>query len=317
MRAMRFRSYGTPDALELVSDAPMPDPSKTQVLVRVHATSVNPIDWQLASGQYRWLVPTRMPAVPGFDVSGEVARVGAKVTEVGVGDRVCGLTSTFGGCAEYAVVDRRALARVPANMNEVQAAALPLAGVTALQCLRDHGGLNMHGSKQRVLIVGASGGVGHYAVQIAHAAGAHVVGVCSGPNEDLVRGLGADDVIDYRTQTDFGAGYDIVVDAVGHGGFAAFRGCLSKCGRYVAPNPSAGDILWTILTRASGSRKCNAMLFRSRGRDLELLAQMVGRNELRSVVDQTFSFDELARAHRLSMAGRVRGKLVVVLTAKG
>lgn len=308
---MTFGAYGPPEALAHRDDAPLPTCGANQVLVKVHAASVNPVDWQLASGKYRWIVPTCLPAVPGSDVSGQVIRVGRQVKGTQTGDQVCALTPTYGGCAEYAVVNGSALARSPSTMSRVEAAALPLAGVTALQCLRDHGGLG--NATRRVLVVGASGGVGHYAVQIARAAGAHVVGVCSGKNASLVKELGADEAIDYTQHSDFGGDYDIVLDTVGGQESSRLFGCLAKQGRYVATNPSGGDIARTLWTRLTGSRRYNGMLFRPRRRDLAVLVEMAERGELRSVVEQTFALHELSRAHRRSMTGRVRGKVVVTI----
>ena len=196
MRAMVYRAYGGPEGLQ-VETVPRPKPGPRQLLIRVVTTSVNPVDWKMASGAIRLYMPAKFPCIPGFDLSGEVVEQGSGVTEFPPGTRVHARIATPGASAEYAVADAAMVARLPKEMNWAQAAALPLAGMTALQGLRDRAGLPMAGATQRVLIVGASGGVGHLAVQIAVAAGARVTGVCSARNLELVKKLGAHDVLDY------------------------------------------------------------------------------------------------------------------------
>jgi NADPH:quinone reductase-like Zn-dependent oxidoreductase len=197
---MIYRAYGGPERLEL-TDIPRPSPGPGQVLVRVIASSVNPIDWKLASGMVRLFMPVKFPAVPGFDIAGDVAELGRGVTGYAIGDRVharIAWKEGTGACADFAVVGWDVLAKAPAGMDPGEAAALPLAGLTALQGLRDRAGLPLEDARERVLVVGASGGVGHLGVQIARAAGATVVGVCSERNAPLVSSLGAHDVIDYK-----------------------------------------------------------------------------------------------------------------------
>ena len=219
MRAMIYRAYGGPERLEL-TDIPRPSPGPGQVLVRVIASSVNPIDWKLASGVMRLIMPLKFPVVPGFDVAGNIAELGPGVTGYAIGDRVHARIARkgwTGACADFAVVGSDVLAKVPAGMDPGEAAALPLAGLTALQGLRDRAGLPLEGARERVLVVGASGGVGHISVQIARAAGATVVGVCSERNATLVSSLGAHDVIDYKKPDPYRgqAPFDIVLDCVG------------------------------------------------------------------------------------------------------
>ena len=218
MRAMIYRAYGGPERLELV-DIPRPSPGPGQVLVRVIASSVNPVDWKLASGRLRLFMPVKLPLVPGFDVAGDIAELGRCVTGYAIGDRVHARIATNGGtgaCAEFAVVGLDVLANAVTGMDAGEAAGLPLAGVTALQGLRDQAGLPLEGASGRVLVVGASGGVGHIAVQISRAAGATVVGVCSERNLELVSSLGAHEVIDYNSPNPYGgqAPFDIVFDCV-------------------------------------------------------------------------------------------------------
>lgn len=312
---MKYRRYGSPDEIELV-ECEEPTPKSDEVLIRVGASSVNPIDWKLASGKFKLVRPVCLPATPGFDVAGEIVKKGAEVEDLEVGERVfVRLATTFGGASAEAVCAKRSMvARAPKSMNDIEAAAVPLAGLTALQCLRDHGGLPMEGAEgKRVLVVGASGGVGHYAVQIARAAGAHAVGVCSGPNVALVEELGAHEVIDYRSTDDFGVDYDVILDGVGQRGYHGLKDALTEKGRYVSVNPSAKEIAWTVFTRATGSRRCNAMMLEPNGKDLAFLASLADAGKLKSVVEQVFPLEELAEAHRASMAGRTRGKIVIAV----
>jgi NADPH:quinone reductase-like Zn-dependent oxidoreductase len=214
MKAIQCRGYGGPDQLA-EAEVPVPQPVPSQLLIRVAASSVNPVDWKLYSGRYRWLMSVRFPAIPGFDVAGEVTEVGAQVTRFKPGNHIFAMRDTHSGgaSADYAVVGERAVARLPAKMPAREAAALPLAGLTALQALRDLGQVT---ADERMLIVRASGGVGHFAVQLAKSYGAQVTAVCSGPHVDMVRGLGADYVIDYTKQPEFSSTqpYDIVLDLV-------------------------------------------------------------------------------------------------------
>ena len=190
MKAMQYQQYGGPDQLRL-ADVPRPQPGARQLLVRVAASSVNPIDWKLHNGSLRWLTPVRFPSIPGYDLAGEVVEAGAEVRRFRPGDSVFAMADVRPGraSAEYAVVGEAAAAYMPANLSAADAAAVPLAGLTALQCLRDLGHIR---AGQRVLVIGASGGVGHFAVQLANTWGTEVTGVCGPRHVELVRGLGAD-----------------------------------------------------------------------------------------------------------------------------
>src|SRR5688572_3755151 len=270
MRAMIYRAYGGPERLEM-TDIPRPAPGPGQVLVRVIASSVNPIDWKLASGKMRLIMPVQLPKVPGFDVAGEIAELGQGVTGYAIGDSVHARIATnrgTGACAEFAVVGSDVLARVPAGMNPGEAAALPLAGMTALQGLRDRAGLPLAGSRKRVLVVGASGGVGHIAVQIARASGATIVGVCSGRNAALVAGLGAHEVLNYQKPDPYReqAPFDIVFDCVGGSPFPWIK-LLGSGGRYVTPMPGPGVFLRSMLNPFTG-RKVLPVMLKSSGADL-------------------------------------------------
>lgn len=312
MRAVVYRSYGGPEKLE-VTDVPRPVPGPGQVLVRVAASSVNPIDWKRASGVYRLIMAATFPCVPGFDVAGEIAEVGPGVTGFAAGDKVhARIGDPRGGAsAEYALVGLDVLARMPAGMAPGEAAGLPLAGMTALQGLRDRAGMPLSGAREKVLVVGASGGVGHLGVQIARAAGATVTGVCSGRNAELVRSLGAHEVIDYTKPDPYrGKGpFDIVLDCVS-GDPSPWLPLLGPGGRYVSSAPTGKTYLRGALNPVTG-KKVHVVMLKSRAADLAILDRLVEEGKLRVVVDTHFPLADLAKAWERSLGGRAAGKIVV------
>jgi NADPH:quinone reductase-like Zn-dependent oxidoreductase len=312
MRAMIYRAYGGPERLELV-ELPRPVPAADQLLIRVHASSVNPVDWKRASGALRMIMPASFPLVPGFDIAGEVAAVGARAADFSVGMRVHARIGEMAGgaSAEYAVAGTDVVAAIPAGLDFGEAAGLPLAGMTALQGLRDQASMPLEGSKDRVLIVGASGGVGHIAVQIARAAGATVVGVCSGRNAALVTSLGAHEVLDY-TQPDPYRGqapFDIVLDCVASDP-ATWLPLLGPGGRYASCVPRANTFLRSALNPFT-SKKVKPVLLRSRAADLRILDQLVEAKKLRIVVDSRYPLADLAAAWQRSITGRAAGKIII------
>lgn len=314
MRAMQYLAYGGPERLALrTPDTPRPSP--TQLLVRVHASSVNPLDWKLHNGTYRWVVPVHFPSIPGFDVAGEVVEVGIEVTRFKPGDRVFAMldSRTGGACAEYAVIGESAAARMPDSLDVHEAAAVPLAGLTALQALRDLGRV---AAGQHVLVVGGSGGVGHFAVQIARAFDARVTAVCSTPHVEMVRGLGADRVIDYRMQRDFGAAeiYDLIFDTVGSAPVRAFLPFLTKRGVVVSTLPSVGRIAAAVLMPLYSRRRVRIVAVEPRGKDLEKLSILCAEGKLRPVIDRVVPLEDLAAAHQYSQAGRTSGKVVITVS---
>lgn len=312
MRAMMYRSYGGPEVLE-ITELPRPTPSAGQVLVKVAAASVNPVDWKIASGKLRPIASAHLPQVPGFDVAGEVAEVGPGVTTFVAGQRVHARVTGRGcaTCAEYALAGVDVTAPMPAGLDVGEAAGLPLAGMTALQGLRDQAGMPLTGARQRVLVVGASGGVGHLAVQIARAAGATVVGVCSGRNAALVRSLGAQEVLDY-TQPDPYRGqapFDIVLDCVG-GSPSPWLPLLTPTGHFASTLPGPSVLLHAALNPVRG-RKVHAVMLKATAADLGALDQLVEAGALRVVIDSRFPLEALAEAWRRSMSARAVGKIVI------
>lgn len=310
MRAMVYREYGGPERLRLET-MPRPTPTSAQVLVRVVASSVNPVDWKMASGAIRLYMPAKFPCVPGFDLAGEVVGLGPGVTAFTLGTRVHARIATPGAAAEYAVADVAQTTAIPDGMSWEEAAALPLAGMTALQGLRDRGGLPLTNATRRVLIIGASGGVGHFAVQIAVAAGADVTGVCSTRNVDLVSCLGAHAVIDYTRPDPYRdvAPFDLIYDCVA-GDPAPYLPLLAAAGRYVSCMPGVRTFL-RMLGNPVSSRKVWPVMLRSTAVDLAILDRLFVAGKLRVVIDGRAALGELGAAWTRSKSGRTTGKIVI------
>lgn len=323
MRALTYACYGSADVLRLdVVERPQPAPGR--LLVRVHAASVNPLDWHYMHGTplvMRIDSGVGRPHDPrmGADFSGVVTAIGDGVTGFATGDAVFG--SASGALAEYVTVSATAVAHVPAGLPIEEAAALPVAGVTALQAVRDLGGVH---AGQRVLVNGASGGVGTFAVQIAKALGAEVTGVSSTRNLELVRSLGAAHVVDY-TRDDFTKSdrlYDVVIDAVGNRDLRDIRRVMTPDGICVIVGgggpersflgPVAG-LLGALAYDRVVSQRFVPFLAGVTAERLNALADLVRTGAVRPVIDRRYGFDEAADAVRYLEAGRARGKVLVIV----
>jgi NADPH:quinone reductase-like Zn-dependent oxidoreductase len=313
MKVMQYRDYGGPEQLQ-PADVEVPRPAADQLLVRVAAISVNPVDWKLHSGQYRLIMPVKFPSIPGFDIAGEVVEAGGAVTRFRPGARVFGMLDPRrvrgGAAAEYAVVDADACADAPASLALREAAAIPLAGLTALQLLRDLGGI---APGKRVLVVGASGGVGHFAVQIAKHLGGYVTAVCSGANAAAVRALGADAVLDYTRQTDLRgpAPYDVVVDLIARAPLTTFFAAMARDAAYCTSLPSVTRIAAALGLPLVSRRRVRIVGVTARTADLEQLRAWCEAGVLRPLVERSYALAELPAAHARSRSGHTVGKLVV------
>ncbi|RKS05129.1 NADPH:quinone reductase-like Zn-dependent oxidoreductase [Nocardiopsis sp. Huas11] len=324
MKAITQSRYGEPhDVLEL-RDVDRPEPADHEVLVRVHASSVNPADrFELLGLPYvlRLLFGLARPkaAIRGKDVAGTVEAVGARVTRWRPGTAVFGELSA-GAYAEFVVAGEDVLAAAPAGLGLAEAAAVPLAGVTALQGLRDAGGVR---PGHRVLVNGASGGVGTFAVQIAKALGAHVTGVCSGPAVDLVTSIGADEVVDYTREdcTRSAARYDVVFDLVGSHPPAAYRRVLHRGGVYVAATGMPGGsllgplpfLLRVVLASLRGGPRMKPFAAKPGPDALAALAELIESGRVRPVIDRTYALADAAAALARQGQGHARGKTVVTV----
>jgi NADPH:quinone reductase-like Zn-dependent oxidoreductase len=333
MRAVRLDRYGTSAALA-VRDVPVPEVGDEDVLVRVEAAALNPADWHVMTGLPYLLRPMlglRRPRVGGIgsDLAGRVEAVGRNVTRLRTGDLVYGQVDLVpgtrlpdrGSAAELLRVSQSSLELRPASLTAAQAASLPLAGVTAWRGLCDSGKLQ---PGQRVLINGASGGVGTLAVQIAKACGAHVTGVCSARNVELVRSLGADVVVDYTTDdpTRGELRYDVVLDLVGNHPVRAMRRVVKPGGTYVASfdhptrrwlGPFAYVVRIALFGRIGG-RRIALLDPDRRPEDLQAISELVTQGRLRPVVDRTYPWTQVREAMDHLATRRARGKIVLTMS---
>lgn len=324
MQAVVRHEYGSADVLR-VEEIDRPTISADEVLIRVHAAGMDRGTWHLMAGMpylFRLMGPgLRKPKNPvlGLDVAGTVVAVGSDVTRFKVGDEVFGISR--GSFAEYAAAREDKLARKPANLTFDQAAVVAISGLTALQSLLDVGRLQ---AGQHVLIVGASGGVGSYAVQIAKASGAEVTGVCSTPKVDLVRSFGADHVIDY-SRDDFAAGpqrYDLILDIGGNSPLPRLRRALAPSGTLVLVGGEDGD-RWTggmgrqlraVALSPFVRQRLTMKTPREHYTDLERLAQLIETGQLTPTIDKTYPLDKAPEAMRHLQAGQARGKIAIAVT---
>jgi len=327
VRAARFHRYGPPDVLT-VEDAPAPTLRPNDLLVDVHAASVNPVDCKIRAGGLRGPVRLALPWITGLDVSGTVAAVGPEVTGFAVGDAVYASPGVDrpGTCAEQVALDASQVAHKPESLSHEEAATLPLVGLTAWSCLD---GIR---PGQRVLVQAGSGGVGTFAIQLAKQRGAHVITTCSPRNHQLVRDLGAHEVIDYRTQRfdDLHDDLDLVLDALGgderdaairacrRGGAVAcivsgLPGFTERYGPHLAVLAVAGSTVRFFVKSLLAGVKPKMVLREANGKQLSAITTLVDAGDVRPVVDQVFALEDIAAAHAHVETGRARGKVAIAL----
>ena len=305
MKAIRIHSFGTPEVL-LYEDAPRPKPGPNEVLLRVAAAGVNPGDWKARSGYLRGY-QLSFPFIPGWDVSGEIEEVGAGVSEWHKGEAVYGLTrfpSPLGGAyAEYAIARQTDLAPKPARLNHVEAAGVPMAALTAFQAIQKYGRLE---KGQTVLVNGAAGGVGHFAVQLAKAKGARVIGVASGRHEAFLRDLGADEVVDYTTTpfSKVGRKADIVIDTLTNGNNRSLLEALKPGGALLAFSLSYS------VEHEDGVTIQKTQVYSS-GADLTQLNDLIDAGLLRVALDTVVLLGEASKAHERGEQGHLGGKIAL------
>jgi NADPH:quinone reductase-like Zn-dependent oxidoreductase len=324
MKTIFHDVYGGPDVLKF-KDVDKPVPGDDEVLVRVRAAGVNPYDWRFMRGSpyfIRLFVGLSRPATKntllGADVAGEVESVGRSVRWYRPGDAIFGQV-TLGSFAEYVRVPEDRLARKPDNLTFEQAAAVPMAALTALQALRDQGGIQ---PGQRVLINGAAGGIGTFAVQLAKVFGAEVTGVCSTGNVDLVRSIGADHVVDYCHE-DFTRGdrrYDLMVDNVGNRKLSDCRRVLAAKATYIAVGAGAGralgpliQVLGAVALSPFVSQRLTRVIERANVADLLVMKGLLETGKVTPVIDRAYPLDKVAEAIGYVETGHARGKVVITL----
>jgi NADPH:quinone reductase-like Zn-dependent oxidoreductase len=331
MKAAIAEKYGGVEVLEISDDLPVPRVGPNGVLVEVHAASVNPVDWKLRQGLLHAVMPVVFPVIWGCDLSGVVKEVGPSVTLFKPGDEVYGMKDGYvaktyrGTYAEYVVVPEKSLAAKPKTLSHVEAAAVPLAALTAWQAMVNQGRLK---PGQRVLIHAGAGGVGVMAIQIAKAFGAYVAATASTRNQDLLRELGADLAIDYtREKIDkVRPKFDLVLDGVGKSVWAESFRALKIGGRLITltppiPEQSSGKLRFFAaaiqgvgfgtMRGLLGGKRLSIARVKPRGGELEKISALIEAGKIRPVVEKVFALEQIAEAHRLSEAGHVKGKLVI------
>lgn len=307
MKAAIYRKYGKSEVIK-IEELELPSPGKDEVRLKVHAAGVNPVDWKIRSGILRWLPIYRLPIIPGMDVSGEVVSVGSDVNDLKPGDHVFGFVNSRGCYAEYVNVMAEKLMMKPSSMPFEEAAGLSLAGLTALQSL-DLGRIK---EGDRVLVSGAAGGVGYFAVQIAVAKGAKVTAVCRKQNFPLVENLGCERLVDNETEewTELGVKFDIVFDAVANKSLGQVLKSLKRGGTMITTMPTNGFLYWKPLSFLLGRRLFFIMIHSDR-QDLQYLIDLYENQKLHVNVEHVFPLDKAAEAMDKSEYGRVRGKVII------
>ena len=320
MKAIVYRKNGPPEEVLTCEELEKPVPGEQEVLIKVRAAAVNPLDVHMmkgAPGLMRLLFRSRKLKVPGVDLAGVVEAVGSGVTLFKAGDAVFG--ACRGAFAEYAIASESKLAAKPEGLTFEDAAATPIAALTALQGLRNCGKIQ---PGQSVLINGASGGVGTFAVQLARIFGAHVTAVCSGRNAELVRSLGADRVIDY-TKEDFAKGterYDLIFDLAGNHSYPACKHILSPRGLWVGAGVLAGmksllamfgGLIWALAVSRFSRQKFTTYVAKVNRDDLQYIGELLTSGKLKPVIDKRYALNEVREALRSQGTWRARGKLII------
>ena len=311
MKAARIHQFGGPEVIQ-IDHIERPRPKGSQILLKVGASSLNHIDLSLRSGELKFLTQFQMPKTIGFDVAGEIVECGPAVTGFLPGERVAAMTGlAAGGAAEYCCVEQESAARVPDGVGWADAAAIPLAAATALQALRGLGNLRQG---QRVLINGASGGVGGFAVQLAKLFGADITAVCRESHFDYVRALGADAVMDYQKDSLAGLGekFDIVFDAAAKLETEQVKALVRHGGHVVTTRAEPRKIMESFVERFRGTFQTHFMLTKPRGGDFAFLLGLVEQGRLKPCVAKTFPLTETAEAHRYFETQSVAGKVILL-----
>jgi len=322
MKAMVYTKYGSPDVLQL-KEVEKPSPKEDELLIRIHAAAITAGDVIVLKGEpfvTRFVTGLQKPknTIPGKEMAGRVEAVGGNVTQFQPGDEVFGDLSVagWGAFAEYVAVPENAIALKPANMTFEQAAAVPESAVVALQALRDKGKIQ---PGNKVLINGASGGVGSFAVQIAKSFGAEVTAVCSARNSDMVRSLGADYVIDYAEKdfTQNGQRYDLILAANGYHPISDYRRALSPEGIYVATGGSMAQSLQATMIgpfiSMTGSKTMGGMMVKPNQDDLVFMKELLETGKVVPVIDRCYPLSEIAEAYHYIGGGHAKGKVVIIV----
>lgn len=317
MRAVYYHNYGPPNEVLEIAEKEKPVPKDDEVLVRVYAAPVNAGDWHLIKGEpfpVRLMFGLSKPknTTPGSDLAGVVEIAGNGVKSFNEGDEVIGCMSDagFGSYAEYVCVPEKFLSKKPDGVTFEEAAAMPVSSITPLQALRDHGNMQ---KGQKVLINGASGGVGSYAVQIAKALGGEVTGVCSTKNVEFVKSLGADHVIDYKKEdfTNSGKQYDLIIDTAAYKKISEYKKVLTPDGTYVMIGGETSKLFKVMLTGWMHKKKIKTMLMKHKQEDLDYIKVLMESGKLKTQVDKIYPMEKVRDAFEYFENGGKSGKIIL------
>lgn len=311
MKSVIIERYGKPEVLK-IKEIPIPQIENDEILIKVLASSVNPVDWKVRKGMLRIMPGQKLPKMLGADLCGIIEKIGEGVEGFKKGDEVYGMISAIqgGAYAEYVVAKSDQVSLKPSNLKFTEAAGIPLAALTAYQALKRIGNLQVG---ETVCVNGCSGGVGHFAVQIAKTLGATVTGICSTNNVEFAKGLGADEIIDYTTVDNIFENdnkYDIFFDAVANQSYFNVMTHLNRNGRYLSTLPSASLLLGSIINMIS-SKHSKMTNVKIKSEDLRFLTELIKASKLKVNIDKVYSLNEIQEAHRHSETGRVVGKLTL------
>lgn len=321
MKAVWYDSYGGGSAGLKHVEIPIPSPVNDEILLKVEAASINPIDWKIQKGMVRPFLPKKFPFVPVGDVAGEIVEVGPGVKKFKAGDKIVStLGGLGGGFAEYAVAKEISTVARPPEVSAADGASLVIAGCTALHALTVTAGLKLTNTEPRknILVTAASGGVGHYAVQLAKLGNAHVTATCGARNIEFVKSLGADEVLDYKTpegaalKSPSGQKYDVVVHCTTGIPWSTFEPNLSANGKMIDLTPGGGAILTYAVKKITFSKKqLQPLLVVPKAEEMECLVNLVKEGKLKTVIDSRFPLSKAEEAWAKSIEGHATGKVVV------
>ncbi|CAL9068534.1 chloroplast envelope quinone oxidoreductase homolog [Musa acuminata AAA Group] len=321
MKAIQYPSYGGGAGALKHVEVPIPSPKKNEILLKLEAASINPIDWKIQVGMLRPFLPPKFPFTPVADVAGEVAELGPEVSAFKKGDKVVGMLNFFngGGLAEFAVAPIGLMVTRPPELSPPEAASLPTAAMTALQALKAAGTkFDATDKPSNILITAASGGVGHYALQLAKHAGHHVTATCGARNIELIKSLGADEVLDYKTPegaklcSPSGKKYDAVIHCTTNISWSTFEPNLSTEGKVIDITPTLQTMATSMLKKLTFSKKkLVPLLLSPKSEDMKFLVDMAQEGKLKTIVDSTHRLTKAEEAWARSMSGHATGKIVV------
>lgn len=313
MKAAIINQFGTPDVFE-VTAIETPKIKNDQLLIKVKAVSINPIDWKQRKGNHKFILGSPFPIVLGYDICGEVVETGSEIKQFKKGDKVFGvLDNKYGGAlAEFAVAHENCIFHQPENISDAEAAALPMASLTALQALRDKAGLQ---KGQTVLILGASGGVGHMAIQIAKIMGAKVIAVAGESSKTFVEQFHPDEFIDYRSQDilTLKQKVDVFFDVAGIYSFPKCKHLLKPGGVYINTLPRPKILIHKILQWFTNGKKVKTLLMKHHQKDLFQIKQWIEENKISVKIDRSFTLENISDAHTFAQQGHSKGKNVVLI----